>query len=141
MRPFLACLLVAVLPTALFASPEPFCEDKISRTRRLFGRPAYYDLELEFPGYLHFFGSHFSGGLEVPVLWSLAGDFEEKICDYPTFVRRLTYKFNDAEDFHGPFEATFGQGEAKLEWHESGASITGSSPIGDKTVKGKAQAL
>ncbi|KAG0259161.1 hypothetical protein DFQ27_004203, partial [Actinomortierella ambigua] len=56
-------------------------------------------------------------------------------------LQGLTYKFNDPKDFEGPFEATFGRGEAKVEWHRSGASITGGSPIGDKTVKGDATVL
>ncbi|KAF9165981.1 hypothetical protein DFQ26_008915 [Actinomortierella ambigua] len=141
MRPFLGCLLVALLPAALFASPEPFCEEKISRTGRLFGRPAYYDLEQELPGYLHLIENEIRGGVEVPTFWSLEGKLEEKLLEYPMFLPGLMYKFNDPKDFEGPFEATFGRGEAKLEWHRSGASITGRSPIGDRKVKGEARIL
>ncbi|KAG0257505.1 hypothetical protein DFQ27_005081 [Actinomortierella ambigua] len=57
------------------------------------------------------------------------------------FLSGLTYKFNQPEDFEGPFEATFGRGEAKIEWHRSGASITGGSPFGDQKVKGQARLL
>ncbi|KAG0269580.1 hypothetical protein DFQ27_003043, partial [Actinomortierella ambigua] len=112
--------------------------EKISRTGRLFGRPAYYDLEEKLPGFLEIDANRFNGRLYERTFWSLAGYFEEKLSDDRMLLPGLTYKFKNPQDFEGPFEATFGGGEAKLEWRKSGASITGGSPIGDKTVKGKA---
>ncbi len=44
MRPFLVCVLAAVLPAACLAHQEPVCEDGVSHRGPLFGRPAYHDL-------------------------------------------------------------------------------------------------
>ncbi|KAF9164003.1 hypothetical protein DFQ26_001916 [Actinomortierella ambigua] len=136
MRLFLGCLLVAVLPAALFANPEPFCEDKISRTGRLFGRPAHYDLQQQFPGWLHIVNADLYGELDMDTEWYILGHFGALMTERPRYFYDLTYTFNEPKDLQGSFLATFSGGQAVIKWNKSGATITGRINLPDRTVKG-----
>ncbi|KAG0270772.1 hypothetical protein BGZ95_001547, partial [Linnemannia exigua] len=116
MRVSLTCLLAAILPAAILgASQESFCEEKVSHRSRLFGRPAYYDLEEEIPG----------------------GKLEEKFPVDDFLFDPLTFTFNHPKDFEGPFKGHIGRGEIFLKWEKSDASIRGRAPIGDFSVTGE----
>ncbi|KAG0260475.1 hypothetical protein DFQ27_003503 [Actinomortierella ambigua] len=141
MRPFLVCLLAAVLPAASFASQEPFCEDKISRTGRLFGRPAFYDLEEKMPGYVFLAENHLRAEPLDNLDWIVLGKLEDEIPKDPFKFQPVTYTLNKPQDFEGEFEGHVGRGEISLVWKKSGASMIGRSPIGDFKVKGTSVVL
>ncbi|KAF9161504.1 hypothetical protein DFQ26_004497 [Actinomortierella ambigua] len=135
MRPFLACLLAVVLPAASFASQEPFCEDKISRTGRLFGRPAFYDLEESVPGFVYI-NKNFIRGRVSDDSWGLIGTLEQKLPLEGFKFKHMTFTMDKAEDFIGRFEGFIGRGQIVLKWPKSGASIVGRSVVGDFPVSG-----
>ncbi|KAF9162491.1 hypothetical protein DFQ26_003513 [Actinomortierella ambigua] len=139
MRPFLVCLLAAILPATSFASQEPFCEDGISRTGRLFGRPAFYDLEREVQGTVLLKGSKIRG-LPQTERWVIVGNLEEGIPKEPLELKWLTFTMNDFKDFEGKFEGHVGR-EVLLRWTETGASIQGQSDYGDFEVSGTSRVV
>ncbi|KAG0260479.1 hypothetical protein DFQ27_003507 [Actinomortierella ambigua] len=140
MRPFLVCLLAAVLPAASFASQEPFCEDKISRTGRLFGRPAFYDLEEKVPGSIFFSENRLQGQPLENSYWMLIGQLNEQIPKEAFKLAPVIYTMNGLQDFEGEFEGYVGRGEIRLKW-SSGATIQGRSDKGDFKVSGRSFVL
>ncbi|KAK3835437.1 MAG: hypothetical protein JOS17DRAFT_737159 [Linnemannia elongata] len=137
MRPFLVCLLAAVLPAACLADQESFCEDKISRRGRLFGRPAYYDLKEQIPGWVFFSENRLQGRVHGNTYWNIKGELDEKFPIDDLLFDPLIYTLNHPTDFDGPFSGRIGRGEILLKWERSGATITGRSGLGDFEVKGK----
>ncbi|KAI9240062.1 MAG: hypothetical protein BYD32DRAFT_409445 [Podila humilis] len=137
MRPFLVCLLAAVLPAASLAGQESFCEDKISRRGRLFGRPAYYDLEEKIPGWIFFDQNRIQGRIHGNTYWNIKGELQEKFPLDEFLLDPVVYSLNHPADFDGPFSGRIGRGEIVLKWEKSGATIIGRSGQGDFEVKGK----
>ncbi|KAF9368005.1 hypothetical protein CPC16_005805 [Podila verticillata] len=136
MRPFLVCLLAAVLPAASLARQESFCEDKTSHRGSLFGRPAYHDLEEKIPGWVHFDQNRIQARVYGNSYWNIKGKLEETFPVDEQLFEHLTFVLNRPEDFEGPFSGRIGRGEISLKWEKSGATITGRSPLGDFNVKG-----
>lgn len=137
MHPFVVCLLAAVLPAVSLARQESFCEDKISNTGRLFGRPAYHDLQEKIPGWVFFNENRIQGRIHGNTYWNIKGELEEKLPVDDLLVDPVVYALNHPTDFEGPFSGRIGGGEIFLRWEKSGATITGRSGQGDYEVKGK----
>ena len=137
MRLFLVSLLVAVLPAASLARQESFCEDNISHRGRLFGRPAYQDLEEKIPGWVFFEENRIQARIHGETFWNIKGKIEEKFPADDFLFDSLTFTLNHPLDFEGPFTGVVGRGEIVLNWEKSGASIVGRSPIGDFSIKGQ----
>ncbi|KAG0274392.1 hypothetical protein BGZ96_004353 [Linnemannia gamsii] len=138
MRVSLTCLLAAVLPAAILgASQESFCEEKVSHRSRLFGRPAYYDLEEKAPGWVFFEENSIRARIHGNTYWNLRGKLEEKFPVDDFLFDPLTFTFNYPKDFEGPFKGHIGRGEFLLKWEKSDASIRGRAPIGDFSVTGE----
>ncbi|KAF9959299.1 hypothetical protein BGZ72_009876, partial [Mortierella alpina] len=113
-----------------------FCEDKISHRGRLFGRPAYHDLEERAPGWLFLEENRLQARIHGNTYWNIRGQLDEKFPIDDFLFDPSIFTFNHPKDFEGPFSGRIGRGEVNLKW-ESGATITGRSPIGDFEVKGK----
>ncbi|KAF9149302.1 hypothetical protein BG015_008899 [Linnemannia schmuckeri] len=137
MRPFLVCLLAAVLPATCLARQESFCEDKVSYRGRLFGRPAYHDLQEQVPGWVFFNQNRIQGRVHGNTFWNIKGELKENFPMDDFMFDPVTYTLNHPADFEGPFSGKIGRGEITLKWERSGATITGRSPIGDFEVEGK----
>lgn len=138
MRLSLACLLAAVLPAAtLAASQESFCEEKVSHRSRLFGRPAYNDLEEKVPGWIFFEQNRIQARIHGNTFWNVKGSLEEKFPVDDFLFDPVTLTFKHQMDFDGPFTGHIGRGQLLLKWEKSGATITGRAPIGDFKVKGE----
>ncbi|KAG0373977.1 hypothetical protein BGX24_010986 [Mortierella sp. AD032] len=137
MRPFLVCLLAAVLPAACLADQTTFCEDKFSSRGRLFGRPAYYDLKEQIPGWAFFDQNQLQGRIHGNTFWNIKGQLEEKLPLDELLFDPVIYALNKPQDYEGSFSGRIGRGEIVLTWKKSGATITGRSGQGDYEVKGK----
>ncbi|KAG0275243.1 hypothetical protein BGZ97_010344 [Linnemannia gamsii] len=138
MRLSFACLLAAVLPAcALAASQESFCEEKVSHRSRLFGRPAYYDLEEKVPAWIFFKWNQIQARPYTDEDWTIVGWLEEKFPVSDFLFDPVILTFNKPKDFAGPFTGRVGRGEILLRWEESGATITGRAPIGDYEISGE----
>ncbi|KAF9904334.1 hypothetical protein EC991_002840 [Linnemannia zychae] len=137
MRSLLVCLLAAVVPAACLASQETFCEDKTSYRGRLFGRPAYYDLQEQIPGWVFFDQNRFQGRIHGNTYWNLRGELEEKLPLDELLLDPVIYTLDRPTDYDGKFAGRIGRGEVVLKWEKSGATITGRAGPGDFEVKGK----
>ncbi|KAG0260476.1 hypothetical protein DFQ27_003504 [Actinomortierella ambigua] len=115
----------------------PFCEDRISRTGRLFGRPAFYDLEEKMPGSVFLsVNSLRAEPIENPY-WMVLGKLEKEIPKGPFRFGLLMKMPNGPQDFEGEFSGHVGRGEIYVVWKKSGASMNGISPGGYFKFKGK----
>ncbi|KAK3817837.1 MAG: hypothetical protein J3R72DRAFT_460626 [Linnemannia gamsii] len=139
MRPFFACLLAAVVPAACLADQTTFCEDKFSSRGRLFGRPAYHDLQEQVPGMVFFDRNQIYARVQMSAYWSIYGELEEKLPVDELPFDSVVFTLNHPSDFEGSFVGWIGQGEILLKWEKSGATITGPSNHGDFKFKGKTQ--
>ena len=137
MRPFIVCLLAAVLPIMSFARQETLCEEKIYSSGRLFGRPAQYNLQEKIPGWIFFEQNRVQGRIHGSSYWNIKGELDENFPMDELLLDPVTYSLNYPTDFDGPFSGHIGRGEIILKWEKSGATITGRSGQGDFDVKGK----
>ncbi|KAF9320278.1 hypothetical protein BG003_006668 [Podila horticola] len=136
MRHFLFYMFAAALPAVTLARQESFCEAKVSHRGRLFGRPAYCDLEGKLPGYLYLEDKRIIGRIHGPTFWHIKGELQDKMPLDSLLIDPVIYSLNHPLDLEGSFTGSIGRGEITLKW-KSGATITGRAGYGDFNIKGE----
>ncbi|KAG0003994.1 hypothetical protein BGZ80_006364 [Entomortierella chlamydospora] len=136
MRHFLFYMLAATLPAVTLARQESFCEEKAPHRGRLFGRPTYYNLQENIPGYIFFEDKRIHGRIHGPTFWHIRGKLQDELSLEALLVDPVIYSLNRPQDLEGSFTGSIGRGEVTLKW-ESGATIVGRTNVGDFDIKGE----